>query len=69
VNIFDKKVLKDDYKCYGVNLAHVYPFPEEDGVLSDEDKMADVPKIFKYLKSTNTGESPDILNEEEMAKY
>ena len=59
VNLYDRKVLNDEYKCYGVNFIHTHSFQEEDGVLENEEAMKDVPKVFEYLKSTNVGESRD----------
>jgi hypothetical protein len=57
VNIYDRKILNDEYKCYGVNFIHTHPTPTEDGALENEALMKDVPKVFEYLKSTNVGES------------
>ena len=59
VNIYDRKVLNDEYKCYGVNLLHTHSFPPGEGVLENEELMKDVPKVFEYLKCTNVGESMD----------
>jgi hypothetical protein len=60
VNLYDRKVLNDEYKCYGVNFIHTHPWPSnEEGTLENEELMKDVPKIFEYLKSTNVGESRD----------
>jgi hypothetical protein len=59
VNLYDRKILNDEYKCYGVNFIHTHSFPNEDGALENEELMADVPKVFEYLKSTNVGESVD----------
>ena len=64
VNIYDRKILNDEYKCYGVNLIHTHSFPDEEGILEDEQLMKDVPKVFEYLKSTNVGESRDLDEEE-----
>lgn len=59
VNLYDRKILNDEYKCYGVNLIHTHAFPNEEGALESEELMADTPKVFEYLKSTNVGESVD----------
>jgi hypothetical protein len=61
VNVYDRKMLNDEHKCYGVNLLHTHPYPDFEGkqILSNEEAMADTPKIFEYLKTTNAGESPD----------
>ena len=59
VNIYDRKILNDEYKCYGVNLIHTHSFPQEEDAIANEKLMSDVPKVFEYLKSTNVGESQD----------
>ena len=64
VNLYDRKILNDEYKCYGVNFIHTHSFPNDEGALENEELMADVPKVFEYLKSTNVGESRDPDEEE-----
>ena len=68
VNIYDRKVLNDEYKCYGVNLIHTHAYPPGEGTLDNEELMKDVPKVFEYLKSTNVGESEDPDSAEEQAE-
>merc|ERR1719460_1116144 len=65
VNIYDRKVLNDEYKCYGVNFVHTHAFPQGEGVLGNEELMKDVPKVLEYMKSTNVGESVDPNASEE----
>ena len=36
VNLYDRKILNDEYKCYGVNFIHTHAFPNEDGALENE---------------------------------
>jgi hypothetical protein len=37
VNLYDRKVLDEDYKCYGVNFIHTHGLPSnEEGILEDE---------------------------------
>lgn len=56
INIFDRKILNDDHKCYGVQLVHTYHYPQEEGAIENEEVMKDVPRVFEYMKSTNVGE-------------
>ena len=58
VNLYDRKIINENsYKCYGVNFVHTHPFPHGEGAFEDEKLMADTPKVFEYLKSTNVGHS------------
>lgn len=56
INIFDRKILNDEHKCYGVQLVHTFHYPQEEGAIENEELMKDVPRVFEYMKSTNVGE-------------
>ena len=50
VNIFDRILLNDHHKCYGIKLMHEY-LDEADA--SDPEKLKDARKVFEYMKSTS----------------
>ena len=54
VNLYDRKVLNDDYKCYGVNFIHTHAFSNDEEELEDEqdddddDPLPVPPASFAY---------------------
>jgi len=64
MNVFDRGVLNNNHKCYGVKLVHSQGFDEFQKKVENEEHMKDIPKIFEYMKMTNVGESKDELDPE-----